>query len=169
VGISIFVSVGRPHSAAQEDFVLRIESRLRQKGLRPCTVGRNEFSHKQPLRAVDELMNRCGGALVIATERLSIERAVERRGAEAIAIADMALTTPWNQIEAGIAYAKRIPLLVIKERRVKEEGLLESRYDWYVHSTELDPSFLDSAEFNGTFESWRRDVIRRAGWFRFRS
>jgi len=50
------------------------------RGLRSRTVGRNEFTHKQPLKLVDDLMNRCAGALVIALERIFIETAIDRRG-----------------------------------------------------------------------------------------
>ncbi len=164
--INVFLSVGRAFNASQEKFISSIEEHLTQNGLRPRTVGRTEFTHKQPLQLVDELMNRSGGALVIALERISIEQGVERRGApEQAAISNAAISTPWNQIEAAFAYAKRLPLMVIKENRVRSEGLLEGRYDWYVHSTELEPAFLVSPFFKGAFDSWHRDVRRRAGWF----
>jgi hypothetical protein len=55
------------------------------------------------------------------------------------------------------------------ETGVRGEGLLDGRYDWYVHSTGLDPDFVSSAEFDGTLDSWLRDVRRKAGWFRYRS
>jgi hypothetical protein len=167
--INVFLSVGRAFSDIQESFISSIERHLEQSGLRPRTVGRNEFSYKQPLQLVDDLMERSAGALVIALERLSIETGFERRGTPAqTVVTNIAIPTPWNQIEAAFAYAKRIPLLVIRENKVRPEGLLEGRYDWYVHATDLDASFLTSAEFKGTFDSWYRDVRRRAGWFRYR-
>lgn len=170
VAINVFLSVGRTSSPAQETFVASVENYLSNKGLRSRTVGRNEFTHKQPLKLVDELMNRCAGALVIALERIFIETAIERRGTDsAQRIKGSALPTPWNQIEAAFGYAKNLPLLVIKEDCVREEGLLEGRYDWYVHSTSLDLEFLASREFEGTFESWNKDVKRRAGWFSCRT
>jgi hypothetical protein len=36
----------------------------------------------------------------------------------------------------------------------------------YVHSTDLDPAFVNTPEFNGTLDSWSKDVRRRAGWLR---
>jgi hypothetical protein len=114
-------------------------------------------------------MDRSAGALVIALERIAIEQGFERPGAsEQTVITTPSIPTPWNQIEAAFAYSKGVPLLVIKEDRVRPDGLLEGRYDWYVHSTALDPVFLESADFGGIFESWHRDVRRRAGWFGFR-
>jgi hypothetical protein len=114
-------------------------------------------------------MNRSAGALVIALERIAIKEATERGGPPSgVNIRNESIPTPWNQIEAAFAYSNGLPLLVIRQNTVRAEGLLEGRYDWYVHSTPLDASFVDSAEFKGTFQSWRRDVSKRAGWFRYR-
>jgi hypothetical protein len=169
MSINIFLSVGLPFSSPQELFVSRLEAYLSENGLRARTVGRNEFTYKKPLQLVDELMDRCAGVLVIALERITIERGLERRGSpQQEVVSEVAVPTPWNQIEAALAYSKRIPLFVIKERAVRSEGLLERGYDWYVHSTDVDPEFLKAREFIGTFESWRRDVKRRAGLFRYR-
>ncbi|MTD95578.1 hypothetical protein GIW81_14655 [Hyphomicrobium sp. xq] len=165
MAINVFLSVGRTNTPVQESFVASVEEYLASKGLRSRTVGRNEFTHKQPLQLVDELMDRCAGTLVIALERLFLETAIDRRGSDAARPITGALTTPWNQIEAAFSYARKLPLLVIKEDCVREEGMLEGRYDWYVHSTQLDGEFLTSREFEGTFQSWKKDVKRRAGWF----
>jgi hypothetical protein len=170
VPINVFVSVGRALAPAQEAFISSIERHLTQKGLRPRTLGRSEFTHSQPLQFVNKLMDRSGGVLVIALERISIEVGTERPGTpHERLVAHEAIPTPWNQIEAAFAYAKRIPLMVVKENKVRAEGLLEGKYDWYVHSTELDPEFVHTPEFEGTLESWLNDVRQRAGWFRYRN
>lgn len=169
MAINVFLSVGRVFNSQQEDFISSIEAFLIEMELRPRTVGRNEFTHKQPLQLVDELMDRSAGALVIALERIVIANGAECGGPpEGTEIVSETLCTPWNQIEAAFAYAKRIPLLVIKEDKVRGEGLLEGRYSWYVHSTDLSSSFLTSKEFRGTFDSWHRDIRKRAGWLKYR-
>ena len=147
-------------------FVAAIEAHLVEHGFRPRTVGRNEFTYKQPLRYVDDLMNKCAGTLVIALERLSIERGIEQRGTpNETLVSDIALPTPRNQIEAAFAYSKRMPLLVIKERRVREEGLLEGRYDWDVHSADLDQVFLSSPNSKGRLElGFRISGVERDGF-----
>lgn len=164
--INIFLSVGRPFNPQQELFIDNIETFLGTNGLRPRTVGRTEFTYKQPLQLVDALMDRSAGALVIALERIDVVEGRERGGPPlGTRISGEAIATPWNQIEAALAYSKRIPLLVIRQSSVRAEGLLEGRYDWYVHVTDLDSGFLGTKEFKGTFNSWVRDVRGRAGWF----
>jgi hypothetical protein len=170
VPLNVFVSVGRPFTQEQEDFISAIERYLAGQNLRCRTVGRTEFSHKQPLRLVNELLDRSAGVLVIALERISIEKGVEHVGKiDARPLAGESIPTPWSQIEAALAYAKQIPLLVIRETKVRAEGLLDARYDWYVHSTPLDSTFVNTAEFRGMLDSWLKDVRRRAGWFSYRN
>lgn len=167
--INVFVSVGRPFSKVQEEFLSSIEGHLKREGYRPRTIGRTDFTHKKPLELIDDLMNRCAGAVVIAFERIAIETGFDRRGsAQQVALTGQRIPTPWNQIESAFAYAKRLPILVIKEEGLRPEGLLEQGYDWYVHSTPLTADFVTSAEFLGTFKSWDSEARKRAGWFKHR-
>jgi hypothetical protein len=168
VPINVFLSVGRPSTEAQETFIATVEHHLKQSGLRSWTVGRNTHTHR-PLERVADLMERSAGALVIALERIFVDEGVEHRGgSDQKSIARSMISTPWNQIEAAFAYAKRVPLLVIKEDTVRADGLLEPKYDWYVYSTALSRPFLSAPEFEEVFDSWHRDVRRKAGWFGFR-
>jgi hypothetical protein len=169
MAINIFLSVGTHLTTPQESFVSGIEQHLKDHGLRPRTVGRNQFIYKQPLTLVHKLLKNSAGVLVIAVERLAIKDGLEHAGPpEGTRITNASIATPWNQIEAAFAYAMGIPLLVIREDTVRAEGLLDGRYDWYVHETPLNTSFLETQDFTGVFESWREDVLSRAGWFRYR-
>jgi hypothetical protein len=162
--ISVYVSVGKPFLKEQEDLIASIESHLAGSGFTPRTVGRNGYNHQEPLRAVHNTMRKCSGALIIALERLAIRSGVERPGSsEAARLQNIALATPWNQIEAALAYAQGIPVFVLREKRVKEEGLLEAQHDWYVHTIDLATSFLHSDDFKRIYKAWCRDVRRRAG------
>jgi hypothetical protein len=76
----IFVSVGAAATEAQEAFISAIEVRLRSEGLRPHTIGRNTFSADAPLKQVENLMNECAGAAVIALERTYFENGLDKRG-----------------------------------------------------------------------------------------
>ena len=67
--IDVFVSVGGTANEAQENFVRAVEERLRSEGLIPHTVGRNTFSADAPLKTVEQLMDKCAGAVVLALER----------------------------------------------------------------------------------------------------
>lgn len=155
----IFLSVGGTANDAQERFVQAVENRLRSEGLTPNTVGRNTFSVDAPLRTVEGLMDRCVGAAVLALERSYFSEGVEKRGGRNEApLSNIGLPTPWNHIEAAMAYSRRLPLLVIVQEGLKHEGLLEPGYDWYVQTVPLDPAYLNSNQFNGVLASWKKKI-----------
>lgn len=158
----VFVSVGGTATPEQESFVRSIEDRLRSESLSPKTVGRNTFSADAPLKAITELMEHCSWIVVIALERSYFPSGLERRGGPRQGtLADTRLPTPWNHIEAAMAYAKHLPLLVIVEDGLKAEGLLEPGYDWYVQTLPLAEAALGSNEFNGVLADWKEKVLAR--------
>lgn len=165
----IFVSVGSTCNQQQEDFVKAVEERLRSEGLVPQTVGRNTFSSDAPLKAVTELMDKCAGIMVIALERTYYPAGIEKRGSRSEkALVNVRLPTPWNHIEAAMAYSRNLPIFAVVQEGLRSEGLLEPGYDWYVLSIPLDQSRLNSAQFNGILNSWKEKLnkpnqIRPAG------
>ncbi|GAA0640459.1 hypothetical protein [Brevundimonas lenta] len=157
--MDVFVSVGTGLSPEQEAFVSAVEARLKAVGCSPCTIGRNTFSADAPLRAVTDLMDRCSGVVVIAVERYWVQDGVERRGgARSKSLAGVGLATPWNQIEAAMAYSRGLPLLVLVDQSLRCDGLLEKGNDWFVHELPIDPAALNSVTFTGLLDSWRQRV-----------
>ena len=159
--LNVFVSVGGTATEQQEAFVHAVEDRLRSEGLVPHTVGRNTFSADAPLKTVTELIDKCAGAVVIALERSYFASGTEKRGGpKEIALSEVRLPTPWNQIEAAMAYARGLPLMVVVESGLKSEGLLERGNDWYVQWMKAEPAALNSNEFNGVLASWKQKMIQ---------
>ena len=159
--LNVFVSVGGTATEQQEAFVRAVEDRLRSEGLVPHTVGRNTFSADAPLKTVTELIDKCAGAVVIALERSYFASGTEKRGGpKEIALSEVRLPTPWNQIEAAMAYARGLPLMVVVESGLKSEGLLERGNDWYVQWMKAEPAALNSNEFNGVLASWKQKMIQ---------
>lgn len=157
--IKVFVSVGRTSTPQQEEFVGAIESYMIDRGLAPLALGRNYWSSKQPLSAIDELMGQCSGAAVVGFERLRIFQAVDRRGSGAERVLnDCALPTVWNQIEAAMAHGRGLPLLVLIEDDLRTEGLLETTNDWFVKRLPLTASATSDREFAGIFSDWHARV-----------
>jgi hypothetical protein len=101
-------------------------------------------------------MKECSGAIVVAFERIHIEKGSEKRGtADETDISGLNVPTVWNQIEAALAYAHHRPLLVLVEKGLKCEGLLETGYDWWVQRIDFDPSSLVTPEFTQIFNDWK--------------
>ncbi len=155
----VFLSVGSTFNENQEKYVQAIEQFMIDQGLNPQTVGRTYFSNQQPLRSIEDLLVQASGIAVLALERTAIETAVEKRNSDAAReLREVKLPTVWNQIEAAMAYTIGLPLLVLVEKGIKLEGLLEPGYDWYVKTISIDRLPFDDREFLGIFESWKRSV-----------
>jgi hypothetical protein len=156
---NIFISVGGTANEKQESFVSAIEARLRSENLVPNTVGRNKFSSDSPLKTIIELLDECSGTIIIALERTYFPSGIEKRGGSMeTTINEIRIPTPWNQIEAAMAYSKGQPLLLIIEEGLKNEGLIEKGYDWYIMRVKPDISSLATPEFNGVLASWKKKV-----------
>jgi hypothetical protein len=155
----VFLSVGRTYTAAQENFVSSLERLLRTAGVNPRTVGRNDFSSNAPLRRISDVLDECHGTVVLAFERALAKTYLDRPGStEEVTVGDVRLPTVWNQIEAAMSYAKGKPLLVVVERGMRDEGLLEARYDWYVQWIDLTDAALRTDEFRAVLDDWIRKV-----------
>jgi hypothetical protein len=161
--IDVFVSQGRTSTPEHDRFMKAFEDYLRQNGLNPRMVGRNEFSTDQPLKHVERVMGECAGTAILAYERLHIERGTERRGSSSpTVLADQRLPTVWNQIEAGMAYAAKHPLFVVVEEGLRDDGLLQQGYDWFVLRTTLSEKTVQDPAFVGVFADWRKKVEAHA-------
>ena len=159
--MKVFVSVGTTSNDRQEAFVRAVEDRLRSEGLEPHSVGRNTFSSDAPLKTITKLLKTCAGVVVIALERKYFPAGTEKRGGSAEKLlAETCLPTPWNQIEAAMAYTMGRPLLVIVEDGLRCEGLLERGYDWYVQFCKPEAAALNTAEFNGVLASWKTKIAQ---------
>lgn len=159
VTADVFLSVGRTFTQEQERFVSSLEMTLRSAGLNPRTVGRNDFSSKAPLHRIAEVMDECHGSVVLAFERSRATHLLERPGSpDETQFESVRFPTVWNQIEASMSYAKGLPLLVLVERGLRDDGLLEARYDWYVQRIDLQDPSLRTNEFQAVLADWVRQV-----------
>ena len=139
-----------------------LEDRLRAEGLVPHTIGRNHYTADAPLAAVLKLMEQCSGAVILALERDYYPNGIEKRGGpNQKPTQGIRLPTPWNHVEAAIAYTKGRPLLVIVESGLRQNGLLERGYDWYVQTVMLEPGALATPEFNGVLADWKLKLHQR--------
>lgn len=137
--INVFISHPTPFNKHQADFLLLIESELRGHGLNPINLGKNNWSFKSPLKPIKEIMSTCVAAIVIGLERhhsyIGYEKEFSKSSKELI---HKYSSSPWIQIEAGMAYYAGLPILILKEDKVYSEGILDPQIsDSYIFEFEL--------------------------------
>jgi hypothetical protein len=152
----VFISMGTPYRSEYLEFrdalVLLLRDRL---GVDPRMLGLNEYSPGNPVNKIREVMSTCDGVLVVAYERKQITRGLERRGASNERnISGENLTTPWNHVESAMAFSLRLPLYIIAENGLAEEGLIESKVDWFVQSIDFTATALATRDVEESLRSW---------------
>ncbi len=155
----VFISVGSNGTPSQREATDAIFATIAGTGLAPRQMEKNEWSSEQPLRAIRKVIEECHGAVIVAFARYEFPDGFERlQDLTHQPLKETRLPTVWNQIEAALAYGKGLPLLVIGEQGLREDGLFEGRYDWRVFWTEFDPADLRSERFSAYFSSWKKLV-----------
>ncbi|MEO8128677.1 MAG: hypothetical protein ABJF23_05820 [Bryobacteraceae bacterium] len=171
MGISVFLSYPKPHLQVQDAFVERISSHLKGRGLNPRTLGVTDYDPDAPLEAIRRLMLASHGLITIAFRRTLIASGTiwaesDREGVFPTAFTNAWLTSPYCQIEPAMAYQLGLPTLLLRERGVIEEGLLEkgvvgSHMPEFDLSKPLDSYFLGS-DWNELMCKWEGSVRESA-------
>lgn len=115
--IPIFLSCPTALSPEQEACRAVILQELRAVGLEPRTLGRSDYPTDLPLKEVLVLATRCSGGLILGFSQFSATEGTHYPNCaiETPASPPVAFPTPWNQLEAGVLFALRVPLLVFRE------------------------------------------------------
>ncbi len=156
--IKVFVSAGTPADDSQRIFRDAVVNAIKLTGLIPRLMDNRDWDYRNPLRGITRAMSECCGVVVVAYARYQVDLGAELREGGGRPLESIAFPTAWNQIEAAMAYEKGLPLLVVAEKRLRREALLDSGNDVKPYWTDLDPTIGYSDGFQGYLRSWKEDV-----------
>jgi hypothetical protein len=116
---SVFVS--RPASLTRWQSCIRDAwiSHLRAERLDVVTLARDEYA-VDPWPQLQRVTESVDGVLVLGFRQLEIDRGSWRANTPEQAPAPIACTSPWMQLEAGMAIMASLPLLALREPGVTE-------------------------------------------------
>jgi hypothetical protein len=110
-------------------------------------------------------MEKCHGALILGLvqgrSRIGSNKTETKKG---IPLPDSPSPTPWNQLEAGIAYAMGLPMMIVKEPGISG-GVFDigAAGDQFVHALEVTNSRTwRSDELKSSLDEWRDEVVQHA-------
>ena len=94
-----------------------ILSQLKRFNLEPRALGRSDYPTELPLREVLLVARHCSGGIILGFEQYRSLTGISDPGTadEAHVDAPFPFPTPWNQLEAGILFGLRLPLLIFRE------------------------------------------------------
>ena len=173
--ISIFLSYPKPCFGAQQKFIQRIIDYLTARGFSPRTLGVTDYDMDAPLTAIRRLMLESNGLLTVAFRRTFVKKGTARlrtdvAGLREARIDGQWLTTPWAHIEAAMAYQVGLPILILREHDVLDDGILERGVvGLYMPEFNLAQGldgYFHSPEWNGVIGKWEghvRAVVEKKG------
>ena len=154
----VFLSKPGYLSYQHQQKIAPLLSKLEEEGIHPITLERADYPQFGALGELRRIMSGCAGAIIFGFADLLIEKGSWRSGTpEEKAVDGLAVATPWNQIEAGMAVMLGIPILVLQERAVSD-GVFETALGGpgiYYISTDED---LNGTAFLNAFSNWCSDV-----------
>mgnify|MGYP001563995591 CR=1 FL=1 len=173
--IPVFLSYPKPHVKRQQAFVIKLEKYLRRRGFEPRTLGVTDYDMDAPLKAIRRLMLESSGLITVAFKRTLVSDGVVRPdadlpGAHPSTLKSAWFTSPYCQIEPAMAYQLGLPTLILRERGVVAEGLLDKGVlGAYMPEFSLEArgvDYLNSHEWKdliGKWEGFVRAVIDHKG------
>lgn len=120
----IFLSVATPHTQSQVNYITNLKSKFKNEGFQLATLEDGDWNNEDPIKPIYALMKQCAGCIVLLMERYFIDTGKIKRGSEnEKELKGLSLSTPWCQIEATLAYTQNIPLIVLKDKNVYNDGV----------------------------------------------
>jgi hypothetical protein len=159
--IPIFVSCPTTLNEQQESSRQLILKELKQLRLEPRALGRSDYPTDCPLREVYVIAKHCSGGVVLGFEQFQATAGISKQGTnrETVVSSAVKFPTPWNNLEAGILFGLKIPLLVFKEDGVTGGVFDNGVTDAFVHAMPLVT--MDRTEKRGlsdVFLKWQAKV-----------
>jgi hypothetical protein len=168
----VFVSKPTKLNAYQSTFEDRLKSALKLNGLRSRGLGSTDYSNKAPLLTVLETISGCDGAIILGFTTRLVKDIGEKEATETQYDQEqISLPTPWNNLEAGIAFTLNLPLLIISENRIMGGVFDADVADKLIHHINLSfesksnngmvslEGYFRSEEFLQPFKKWHEEVI----------
>ena len=128
--------------------------------LTPRTVGKTDYPSKSPMDGVIDLLYECEGAIILGYPQIQIESGYLKNNAIK---PSLVLPTEWNHIEAGLACALGLPLLIIHDtniaRGIFDRGVLNN----FLYEKDLkDNAWSLSQDISGALISWKSTLKQTA-------
>lgn len=155
--IDVFVSRPTWISSELQNGLQSFYNLLNTLEFNPRSLGTADYTPSAPLDAIIQIMSECYGAIILGYPQIAVKDGTVK--SEAIQ-SPLLLATEWNHIEAGLAYAKQLPLLVIHHTGVVRGIFDRGASNRFIYEEDLsDPSWALRDSLSGAIKSWKREIV----------
>ena len=158
----IFLSKPSPICEEQECFIDCLIEFLKSEGLEPRTLGVTDYDTNAPLKGIRRIMMESNGLLAIALKKTHIETGCQYKDRrKKYCVKDKWLTSPYCQIEPAMAFQLGLPVLILRDKSVIADGILEKGAlgsFMSVFDMKDGCDYFCSDEFLELLREWEADV-----------
>jgi hypothetical protein len=155
--VPVFVSAPTSLSPKQQQTRDDLWALLENENLEQRALGKSDYPTDLPLREVYTIAKHCAGGVILGFSQYVAERGIHKPGTidEKSEIANRIFPSPWNQLEAGILFSLRLPLMVFREDGISGGVFDPGVTDVFVHKLPLG-GFDDKARSQAKFaiQNW---------------
>lgn len=162
--IPIYISHATPHTSQQCRFIQDVKDYFRGFDMLCENVYVSDYRYV--MESIRDKIKTCCGIVIVAYERKYMTSAIHKRGADLPGVTtevmtNVSETTPFIHIEAAMAMAYDLPVIVLKEKGILAEGVLDTSYHGAIRLDFdfNDPSFFHSREIHTAVSSFYQNVI----------
>lgn len=158
---NIFFSMPGLTNHEDQTLIQACKKVLREElGYEPLDYTRDRYPQFGQLTDVKSKIEQCDGLIAFGTRQTHIEKGVYRPGmADERELSDCWQSTPWNEVEVGMALMKGIPVLLVKDDNIVS-GIFDdilSETMVYKLSAQTDINNLTKTP---AFRDWLSDIKR---------
>ena len=161
--IPVFVSCPSSLTHDQEKKRQVLIDLLDELLLEPRALGRSDYPKDFPLKEVYVIAKHCAGGIILGFEQIYIEKGKRKRNSKEQKLITkekpVLIPTPWNNLEAGILFGLKLPLLIFKEEGI-EGGVFDYGIsDAFIHNMPPpNPTKAKINELKQVFLKWFAQV-----------
>lgn len=154
----IFIS--RPTVIAErfESQYVFFQAYLLRKGYIACRLGADNYTMDAPLKGVMSLMKDCRAAIVLGYPQFEVKALLSKADVPQQELSTV-FPTPWNQIEATLAFKQSLPVIVVAHLGVSGGVFDYGVTGQYVHTADLGMlGWYKNKDFQGVFREWQNRI-----------
>lgn len=153
----IFISRASALDIRQKSIVTSVRDLLSRSGYEVVELSRDEYDQSEVITRLEEKINGCKAVIVFGFKSIHAHNAIFRVNTdEQHSKEEVFMSTPWNQIEAGMAVISRIPTLLLSDSEVNDGIFDETVMDNLIERRNIDQCLNAN---NGNVLDWVRGVI----------
>lgn len=132
--ILVFFSRPNPFLNSQQYFIDKLQEILDEANFRTVTLQADNYDLTDSINYLKGMIRQCYGIIIVNFKQIFIEKGQKKKGGvlnstyfhpQEIDLSGQALTSPFCHIEGTIGLLYDLPLLIINEEGIREEGIIK--------------------------------------------